>query len=252
MKRFGLVAFGAYILLCRRMRDISQRAWKYCAAILTAPPVATPYSAPSVPEETTTLEVTTRHTMPPMTSLGRYVSARKLTRPEETAARSVKPAKKEVWTRNVTSREKHSITHGEIIEAQSFYERFQSLLPIEDFVPKHLDLVCVQNILLIFLSPGTYMLRFGDHPLGYIDLKKALLRKGMLPDASEQCIAWLDKIRVIVDVKGGYEIRRKRAKGMRRYSINARRDDVRYPADEIINLMISANQKIRNFSSGKG
>lgn len=154
--------------------------------------------------------------------------------------------------RALASLDKQEVPFGEMRQAKSLYEHFRPQLLIDDFVPKHLELACVQTILLMFLSPGTHMLRFGDHPLGYIDLKKALLRKGMLPDACDQSIDWLDKIRVIVDIKGGYEIRRKRAKSARRYSINARRDNVQYPADKIINLMIIKNNEIMSSSSGKG
>ncbi len=295
---FILAVSGTCILLRRGIRDISQRAWRRCAAILTFPLPPQPHSAGSALVKTPAHKDATRRSGTSPISLIGHAPATKPGR-EEDAVPRIKPPHKEterilreitvlhedegdpdrkkalgeirvalasvnnqsigaaqfyLWRARkiASSREKQDASFAETKEAERYYERYRALLPVENFIPKHLDPVCVQNVLLMFLAPGTNASRFGDHPLGYVVLKKPLLRRGMQPEALEQCLSWLDKIRVIVDIKGGYEIRRKRAKGMRRYSINARCDNVRYPADEIIRLMILADQKIKSFSAGKG
>ena len=127
------------------------------------------------------------------------------------------------------------------IKAETYYGRFKELLPIDDFVPEDLDVEAILKTLFIFFSTS----RFGDHPIGYTPLKNAAGGKRVRHDVFNQCLDWLIRIRVIVDIKGGLEIARKiRAKGQRRCAVNTNPKDAPYPGNEIIRLLLFAKKEM--------
>jgi hypothetical protein len=131
-----------------------------------------------------------------------------------------------------------------------------NLLPIDELVRSHrpnLNPDDVKRLLLALIAPGSDRPHFGDHTIGYHNLRNMVIGR-VSPEAFDECFDWLTKptIWVIADVRGGTPLSRRRGRNTMRCALNMKYKQASPVGGEIIKISLRARQELERLSGGSG